>query len=333
MSEREIMDYGLRTKKAQRKRGMKIISFFIILLFLGVGAYIVLGKTGSEAWNCNAQKTITVVDNGLEFPFADVAEKTVGELLLSKKIILTLGDSIFPDVEAPLFSGTRILIARSHPLSVVVDGGEQVLHTQALSVGQALEESTIAIDEDDIVKPSRDMFAVNGIRVVITRVQIEEQSVEKPIAFDKKVNEDGNLSWRKNVVTQKGENGIQKLIYRVSKYDGREVNRKLLNTEVIRDPVAQIVTQGTHVQLGKSHSGGASWYAFTGTMAAANPWLPMGSYVKVTNVGNGKSVIVKINDRGPFVPGRIIDLDKAAFTRIASIGAGVINVKMEEIIN
>ncbi|MFZ2187336.1 MAG: septal ring lytic transglycosylase RlpA family protein [Candidatus Moraniibacteriota bacterium] len=85
--------------------------------------------------------------------------------------------------------------------------------------------------------------------------------------------------------------------------------------------------------MGKSHSGGASWYAFTGTMAAANPWLPMGSYVKVTNVGNGKSVIVKINDRGPFVPGRIIDLDKAAFTRIASIGAGVINVKMEEIIN
>ena len=59
----------------------------------------------------------------------------------------------------------------------------------------------------------------------------------------------------------------------------------------------------------------------------------MGSYVKVTNTANGKSVIVKINDRGPFGAGRIIDLDKVAFQEIASLGQGVINVKMEEITN
>ena len=97
--------------------------------------------------------------------------------------------------------------------------------------------------------------------------------------------------------------------------------------------MTEITTQGTYVKLGKSIPGAASWYALTGTMAAANPWLPKGSYVKVTNVDNGKSVIVVINDRGPFVPGRIIDLDKVAFQKIASIGAGVINVKMEEITN
>ena len=100
-----------------------------------------------------------------------------------------------------------------------------------------------------------------------------------------------------------------------------------------KEPTKEIVTQGTYVKIGKSHRGAASWYAWTGTMAAANPWLPMGSYVRVTNMDNGKSVIVKINDRGPFVPGRIIDPDKVAFQKIASIGAGVINVKMEEITN
>jgi rare lipoprotein A len=68
-------------------------------------------------------------------------------------------------------------------------------------------------------------------------------------------------------------------------------------------------------------------------MSAANPWLPIGSYVKVTNEANGKSVIVRINDRGPFVPGRIVDLDKVAFQKIASLGAGVISVKMEEVAN
>ena len=59
----------------------------------------------------------------------------------------------------------------------------------------------------------------------------------------------------------------------------------------------------------------------------------MGSYAKVTNTANGKSVIVQINDRGPFGPGRIIDLDKVAFAKIASIGAGVIGVKVEEVLN
>ena len=43
-------------------------------------------------------------------------------------------------------------------------------------------------------------------------------------------------------------------------------------------------------------------------MTAAHLKLPMGSYVKVTNLRNGKSVMVRINDRGPVVPGRIIDL-------------------------
>ncbi len=119
----------------------------------------------------------------------------------------------------------------------------------------------------------------------------------------------------------------------MSYHNGKEVSRKVLRAEVTKEPVTELITQGTYVKTGKSHRGAASWYAWTGTMAAANPWLPKGSYVRVTNMDNGKSVIVVINDRGPFVPGRIIDLDKVAFEKIASLGAGVINVKMEEIVN
>ncbi|MEL0635546.1 septal ring lytic transglycosylase RlpA family protein [Marinomonas sp. TI.3.20] len=61
-------------------------------------------------------------------------------------------------------------------------------------------------------------------------------------------------------------------------------------------------------------------------MTAAHKRLPFGTKVKVTNVANGKSVIVRINDRGPFVSGRIIDLSKSAFQRIASTKHGVIDV-------
>lgn len=57
--------------------------------------------------------------------------------------------------------------------------------------------------------------------------------------------------------------------------------------------------------------------------------MPFGTKVKVTNVANGKSVVVRINDRGPFVRGRIIDLSKSAFASIANLSAGVVKVKIE----
>jgi len=62
---------------------------------------------------------------------------------------------------------------------------------------------------------------------------------------------------------------------------------------------------------------------------AAHRKLPFGTKVKITNVRNGKSVIVRINDRGPFVRGRIIDLSRSAFSQIGNTSAGVIDVKLE----
>jgi rare lipoprotein A len=62
---------------------------------------------------------------------------------------------------------------------------------------------------------------------------------------------------------------------------------------------------------------------------AAHKNLPFGTKVKVTNVKNGKSIIVRINDRGPFVSGRIIDLSRSAFSSIGNTSAGVIDVKIE----
>lgn len=83
--------------------------------------------------------------------------------------------------------------------------------------------------------------------------------------------------------------------------------------------------------------GGASWYGpgFHGkktasgerfnenAMTAAHKTLPLGTVVKVTNQRTGKSIKVTINDRGPFVKGRIIDLSKAAAARLGTKNSGV----------
>ena len=61
---------------------------------------------------------------------------------------------------------------------------------------------------------------------------------------------------------------------------------------------------------------------------AAHKKLPFNTKVKVTNLSNGKTVKVRINDRGPFVTGRIIDLTRAAAKKIDMVGAGVVKVKI-----
>ncbi|HCW32168.1 MAG: rare lipoprotein A, rare lipoprotein A [Candidatus Peregrinibacteria bacterium GW2011_GWE2_39_6] len=64
-------------------------------------------------------------------------------------------------------------------------------------------------------------------------------------------------------------------------------------------------------------------------MTAAHRTLPFGTYVRVTNRANGKSVVVRIIDRGPYGEGRIIDLSGGAFSKISELWVGVIDVEVE----
>ncbi len=82
-----------------------------------------------------------------------------------------------------------------------------------------------------------------------------------------------------------------------------------------------------------SQQGKASWYAMTTrtasgerasphTMTAAHRTLRFGTRVRVTNLRNGRSVIVCVNDRGPFVRGRVIDVTKAAARKLGFLRSG-----------
>jgi rare lipoprotein A len=102
---------------------------------------------------------------------------------------------------------------------------------------------------------------------------------------------------------------------------------------------------GTPTSVGHTETGMASFYGnefqsrktANGEIfdqskpTAAHQTLPFGTRLKVTNSQNGKSVIVRVNDRGPFAKGRVIDLSSSAFRSIASLSAGVIPVKIEVI--
>ncbi len=91
-----------------------------------------------------------------------------------------------------------------------------------------------------------------------------------------------------------------------------------------------------------SQCGRASWYALysktasgermnPSAMTAAHRSLPLGSKIRVVNKANGKSVVVRINDRGPFIRGRVLDLSKGAARELGYISAGHAAVCYERI--
>jgi len=93
-----------------------------------------------------------------------------------------------------------------------------------------------------------------------------------------------------------------------------------------------------YAEVGHASYYGAKWHGRTTAngermdvyaMTAAHKTLPFHTRVRVTMLSTGKSVIVRINDRGPFVKGRIIDLSDEAARRIGLIGAGVAKVRIE----
>ena len=103
---------------------------------------------------------------------------------------------------------------------------------------------------------------------------------------------------------------------------------------------------GSSVEVtGKSEVGIASYYGrdFHGkptangetfdmyALTAAHKTLPFGTKVRVTRIGNGASVVVRINDRGPFVSGRIIDLSYSAAEKLDMLDDGVAKVKIETV--
>jgi rare lipoprotein A (peptidoglycan hydrolase) len=276
---------------------------------------------------------ISLSDGGLFFEMPDSRAESVGKFLEEQKIKLNEKDFIFPPLEAKINSGMEIFIARAKKISVLADNAKKNGYVFANTIGQALGELGINFREEDIIIPEENAPVKNNTEIKITRVDIKEETKTEPIKFETTTKEDDKLGWREKKIEQKGQNGKEEIKYKVVYHNGKEISRKILERKTILEPTKEIVVQGTYVKTGKARTGQGTWYAWKGGLFAASTTLPKGSYAKVTNTENGKTVIVQINDYGPQGKGRIIDLDKVAFAKIANIGTGVIGVKVEQVLN
>jgi rare lipoprotein A len=104
-------------------------------------------------------------------------------------------------------------------------------------------------------------------------------------------------------------------------------------TALVAVTVAAGLMVGASISSAAAQCGRASWYALHSRTASGermNPYaltaahrsLPFGTRLKVTNRNNGRTVVVRINDRGPFIKGRMLDLSKGAASQLGFISSG-----------
>lgn len=93
------------------------------------------------------------------------------------------------------------------------------------------------------------------------------------------------------------------------------------DTKTASHGVASFYTEGTKTASGEKFN--------TLDMTAAHPTLPFGTMLRVTNVASGRSVTVRVNDRGPYVRGRVVDVSYSAADALGMVGKGVAKVKLD----
>jgi uncharacterized protein YabE (DUF348 family) len=257
---------------------------------------------------------------------------TVGDALKDLGLVPGPKDHLHPAKATALEPGLQIFVRNAVHTKLRVDGRVRDVVSSADSVSNLLVHAGVVVGKDDYVYPARDTEPADGmwIRVVRVRRIVEQRDVRVPYQYVTRKDPEMESGVRK--IVQQGSEGLKVQRYSVLLEDGVRVSSNLLGETTVREARDHIVRVGTKPQAykggGGSQVGIASWFEAEG-LVAAHRSLPLGSVVKVTDQATGKSVTVRINQRGPFVEGRVIDLSDDAFAQLAPLDKGTIKVKVQ----
>jgi uncharacterized protein YabE (DUF348 family) len=223
---------------------------------------------------------------------------------------------------------------------VVVSGKVHDVSTNASTTGALLSAMGITADADDRVTPPPSTPLHDDMTVRFDQVEIVVRSETVALPYPSQIAYTSELLPGQSRVLRGGVSGLATQRVRIMTIDGEERAREVLASTMLRPPVpARILAGPMSMHDGvlsepgtgaTTQSGQATWYdpPWSG-LTAAHPWLPFGTQVTVTDEATGRSVTVVVDDRGPFAPGRIIDLSPEAFERLAPLGRGVLHVHLD----
>lgn len=299
-------------------------------------------------------KRVTLLADGQASALLTGAE-TVGQLLEERGYYVRKQDVLQPAAEERLTEGAEITLRRAYPVFVRVDGQLSLVYTTADKPADLLAELGVKLNPGDRVTPEGQDRPAPGSEVTVTRIRTALVREETVIPFVTEKKNDPGLPRGQRQVLEQGKPGLLARTYEVTYADNQEESRRLVSEKTLSRPLPRRVAIGTGValvaalpavrggQVVQTVRGLASWYGvpFHGRrtssgeifnkndLTAAHRSLPHNTRVRVTYLKTGRSVEVRINDYGPHIPGRIIDLSLAAARAIGLQQAGVGMVKLE----
>jgi uncharacterized protein YabE (DUF348 family) len=254
-----------------------------------------------------------------------VTGETVDDVLAQINLRGSRSAQVFPSRAARVEDGDTIVYRQAVDVRVAAGGELREVITNEADVAGLLESLDIVVDPEDEVSPAPATPLSPGMIIRVVNVEVERVVVQENLPYSTEVERSNEYMQGVRKVVRTGVAGLASRTYEVRRENGREVSRTLVDSRQVRPPVKELVVEGTRPP--RYESGIASWYHRVG-LVAAHKTLPMGTEVHVTNVANGRTVTVIINDRGPYMEGRIIDLSDDAFARLAPLGVGTVNVRI-----
>jgi uncharacterized protein YabE (DUF348 family) len=234
------------------------------------------------------------------------------------------------------FSAASVGTSPAVPVRVVVLGKVRDVLTNAGTAGELLSAMGITPGVHDRVRPSSSTPLHVGSTVVVDRVEILTRELRRSIPFTSRTLWTTELPIGQTQLVSHGMAGLAYVTERVVVVNGQIESTSVVGERVVRPAIDQLRRSGPaspslpmEAPGGHVASGQATWYdpPWSG-LTAASPWIPFGTHVTVTDVATGQTVIVVISDRGPFSPGRIIDLSPEAFSVLSPLGRGVLDVRI-----
>ncbi len=173
--------------------------------------------------------------------------RTVGEALMQAGYVVYLADRVQPALSTAVKPGTRVLIQRSKPVSIVVDGRRLRTRTHRATVGDVLAELNIVLYGDDYATPSPADPIAPDMEIRVSRLSNELVINQDVIPFDTQWAPDPELELDTQALGQEGQPGVRERRTFITYEDGRELKREQIADFVAREPQPRIYNYGTKV--------------------------------------------------------------------------------------
>ena len=150
-------------------------------------------------------------------------------------------------VAAPprLTQGSSLAIRTLRRVTVSVDGTRHAETTPARNVGELLEQNRVALGPEDDLSPSADTGLTNGMTVTVSRVVKDTETNDEPLPPPTVTQDDPAMAVGRQGVVQGGVPGVQRVVYEITKRDGREVERTPISSETVEPPTPTIIAIGS----------------------------------------------------------------------------------------